>query len=115
MKNTTAIVALVMLALGPLGIASGATDSQHRTETVKFGDLDVTTERGASRLFQRLSSAANHVCRDFGDWHRPLMRSQRLQCESQAIGSAVGAIDAPAVTTVAREHGVEPRGTPATQ
>jgi UrcA family protein len=108
MNKTTALVALATLAFGPLTVASGATDPQHRTETVKFGDLDVSTGPGAARLFQRLSSAANHVCRDFGDWHPPVMRSQRLQCENQAIGSAVGALDAPAVTTIAREHGVEP-------
>jgi UrcA family protein len=115
MKNTTALVALATLAFGPLTLARGATDPQHRTELVKFADLDVTSERGAARLFQRLNSAANHVCRDFRDWHQPLMRSQRLECENQAIGAAVGAIDAPAVTNIAREHGVEPRNLPATR
>jgi UrcA family protein len=113
MKTTTTLVALATLALGHLTLARSATDPQHRTEIVKFSDLDVTSERGAARLFQRLNNAATRVCRDFGDWYQPLMRSQRLQCENQAIGAAVGAIDAPAVTHVAREHGVEPRARPA--
>ena len=113
MRETIAIVALATLACGHLSVARGATDTQKRTETVKFADLDVTTERGADRLYQRLSTAANHVCRDLGDGPLTVTRSERLACESQAVGSAVGIIDTPAVTTVAHAHGVEPLSAPA--
>jgi UrcA family protein len=113
MKKMTAIVALATFALGNLTVAHGESNPQQRSETVKFGDLDVNTERGATRLFERLSLAASRVCRDPDEGHLPVMRIQLMQCRHQAIGTAVGTVGAPAVTSIAREHGVEPLVSPA--
>jgi UrcA family protein len=112
MKEMTATLALALFALGNLTAAHGESNPQQRSETVKFGDLDLTTERGATRLFERLSLAASRVCSEPNEGYLPVMRIQLMQCRNQAIGTAVGALDAPAVTSIAREHGVEPLNPP---
>jgi UrcA family protein len=109
MKEMTAVLAVAAFALGNLRVAHGETNPQQRSETVKFADLDVNTERGATQLLARLGVAAGHVCRDPLEAHLADRRVQRMQCENRAIGAAVAAIDAPAVTALAREHGVEPQ------
>ena len=112
MKEMTATLALALFALGNLTVAHGESNPQQRSETVKFGDLDLTTERGATRLFERLSLAASRVCSDPNEGHLPVMRIELLQCRNQAIGTALGVVAAPALTSIAREHGVEPLNAP---
>jgi UrcA family protein len=111
MKEMTATLALALFALGNLTAAHGESNPQQRSETVKFGDLDLTTKRGATRLFERLSLAASRVCSDPNE-HLPVMRIELLQCRNQAIGTALGVVAAPALTSIARDHGVEPLNAP---
>jgi UrcA family protein len=111
MKEMTATLALTLFALGNLTVAHGESNPHERSETVRFGDLDVTTERGATRLFERLSLAASRVCSDPNE-HLPVMRIELLQCRNQAIGTALGVVAAPALTSIARDHGVEPLNAP---
>ena len=108
MKRLTATVALSTLVLSHLTIAHAETNAQHRSETVKFADLDIGSPGGARLLFQRLTSAAAHVCRDPGPSYVPDLLLQRDQCRDRAIGDAVATVDAPAVTAIAEAHGLHP-------
>ena len=106
MKYLTVTAALTMLALSHVSVALGETNTQRRSETVKFSDLDITGRAGATVLYQRLVTAAAHVCRDPMEGHRPELQAQRSRCRDQAVGDAVVTIDAPAVTTIAAQHGL---------
>ena len=106
MKYLTVTAALATLALSHLTVAHAETNTQRRSETVKFSDLDITSRAGATVLYQRLVTAAAHVCRDPGESHRPELQAQRSRCRDQAVGDAVVTIDTPAVTTIAAQHGL---------
>ena len=106
MKYLTTTVALGTLALSQLTIAHAETNTQRRSETVRFADLDITSAAGARLLFQRLTTAAAHVCRDPGPSRVPDLTLQRDQCRERAIGDAVATVAAPAVTTIAEQHGL---------
>jgi UrcA family protein len=69
---------------------------------VKYADLDLTSDAGASALLRRIEAAARQVC---GDPRvvQPLTRSTRIRhCNTQAIEHAVTAIGAPKVTLAYR-------------
>lgn len=104
MKYLTVSAALATLALSHLTVAHGEANTQRRSETVKFSDLDITSRGGATVLYQRLITAAEHVCRDPGESHLPDLGAQRTRCRDQAVGDAIVTVDAPAVTTIAEEH-----------
>lgn len=108
MKYLTATVALTALGLSHLSVAHSETNTQQRSETVKFSDLDISSPGGARLLFQRLTAAAARVCRDPGESHLPDLQLQAAQCRNQALGDAVATLDAPAVMRIAEEHGLHP-------
>ncbi len=67
------------------------------TVIVRYADLNVLTAHGATALYGRIRSAANHVCSSFD---RPLdLNSQALKrdCISQVIAKAVIEVNSPAL------------------
>jgi len=65
---------------------------------VPFGDLNLTTERGADALYARLTAAARQVCAANGLDIRDLQAYAAVRsCESQAIAHAVHDVQAPKV------------------
>src|SRR5579871_5165807 len=67
--NRIAVLVGGSLLLGTLGVAQAATPANTVTisnevpsVTVRYGDLNLATEAGAHKLYQRLSAAAQEVC-----------------------------------------------------
>lgn len=71
--------------------------------TVRYADLDITTEQGAHTLYRRIQSAAQAVCpsADFRDLERSAMSRS---CQEQAIARAVQAVSSPRLAAVYAVH-----------
>jgi UrcA family protein len=89
--------------------AGAAADAAHDpTAIVRYGDLDASTVQGATALYARIRSAAEHVCSSFD---RPLdLNSQALKtdCIRQAIAEGVAAVNEPALLMVYKANGGTP-------
>jgi UrcA family protein len=92
-------VALVLVGgLLAGGQALAADESDARTMSVTYRDLNLSTLAGANSLYQRIRGAARVVCSqpEYG------LRSQRLykDCYTDAISGAVAAVNNPNLTAV---------------
>jgi len=99
-----AAAALAMSALTPFAAAWAAAPAADAPSQVivKFADLDLATDVGASVLLRRIEAAAEHICGDPRGL-LPLDRSVRVQqCNTQVIAHAVADVGAPRVTLVYR-------------
>ncbi|MBV9344928.1 MAG: UrcA family protein [Gammaproteobacteria bacterium] len=65
-----------------------------RSETVKFADLNVSTQAGVETLYGRIHAAARRVCdQPPGEW-AAAVRS----CLAKAEGEAIGKVNLPLLT-----------------
>ena len=76
-------------ALACVLLASTAHADQVRAETVKFADLDLTTQVGVEALYDRIHAAARRVC------VQPGSLVPGSTCMRKAEGEAIGKVDAP--------------------
>lgn len=115
LKTLRAITALTAgaLAAGSLTtIARAASTTEPSSMTVFYGDLDINTVRGAAALYQRISFAAETVCRDLGPGRQLTLLSRHKSCVRSAIGDAVAYVNHSALTEYAASRGVAPAGAP---
>lgn len=104
-----ALGALAVLAAGSAALAQAsavpeivvrppprAPDADTPSETVRFGDLDISQPRGAEILVKRIRRAATHVCAaEKVDWNsNPTYRA----CLRKAASEAVAAVGNPVVS-----------------
>ncbi len=109
LRNLIATAAFSALAPGFSAVAAAADSPHTPTAIVKYGDLNVSTAEGATKLYGRIRSAAAHVCSSFD---RPLdLNSQALKadCIGQAIANGVAAVNEPALFMVYKANGGMPR------
>jgi UrcA family protein len=118
MKNLHTLLALTAVAGGALAAAglstSARADSTLAPPSLKvfYGDLDINNVHGAAVLYQRISFAAESVCRDMGRSRELAMMSRYSSCLHSAIGNAVQQVNRPAVTEYAASRGVIPADPP---
>ena len=118
MKNLHTLFALIVLAGGALATTGLSTIARAESTLappslkVFYGDLDINNVHGAAVLYQRLSFAAESVCRDVGRSRQLAMRSRYSTCVHSAISNAVQKVNRPAVTEYAASRGVVPADTP---
>jgi UrcA family protein len=118
MQNLNTLFAVTALASGAL--AAGSVSTVARAEsitappsiTVFYGDLDINNVRGAARLYQRISFAAETVCRDLGRGRQLTLLSRYKSCVRSAINDAVAYVNRSALTEYAASRGVGPAGAP---
>jgi UrcA family protein len=80
-------------ALACVLLASNAyADDQARSETVKFADLDLSTQVGVEALYDRIHAAARRVC------VQPGSLVSGSTCMRKAEGEAIGKVNAPLLT-----------------
>jgi len=85
-----------MLLAAVLVTSTAFADEQVRSETVKFGDLNVSTSAGAEALYVRIHAAAQRVCTTLSNevWARNSMRP----CIASAEAKAVEKVNLPLLT-----------------
>src|SRR3984957_14042852 len=85
--------------------ASDSTDA--RAFRVQYGDLNISTSRGAATLYGRIRTAAEAVCSPVnqGDLSSKMHRNA---CVSQSIAGAVGKINQPALFAVYNAKNARP-------
>jgi UrcA family protein len=75
------------------------------SETVKFDRAEFTTTSGANAVYDRINTAAWHVCRDMFEANTTPEALQRLHCIDELVDAAVKDVDNPKLTAVYREKG----------
>jgi UrcA family protein len=77
---------------------AAAPDTDVRSQTVKFGDLNLQSDAGLESLYQRIHAAARHVCQtdDPTLWSAYAM----LRCERKAEDGAITKLDVPGLTAL---------------
>lgn len=93
-----AAAVLGTLAAGFAGVSAAADDSEVRSETVHFADLNLSTPQGATALYRRIKWAARDVC----EWNDDLLEMQvnAQPCVDKAIADAVTRVGRPELTAV---------------
>jgi UrcA family protein len=81
------------------GFATAGQAAEFQQVHVNYGDLNVNSEAGAAVLYQRIRNAAEQVCGTFGV--RDLgAEAAAKACKTRAIGEAVAAVHAPALSQI---------------
>ena len=92
----TAILGAVSAGFATVATAGGLADV--RSETVQFGDLNLSNPQGAAQLYRRIVRAAHHVCGldsdDLGG-----QRAERI-CVDKAIADAVSKVGYPQLVDI---------------
>jgi UrcA family protein len=73
-------------------------------EVVRFEDLNLATNGGATRLFERIDRAAHEVCGDDGSPYQIYNARGIRKCEQASIETAVADLHQPKVTAVYDRH-----------
>ena len=84
--------AMAMVLACVLVASNAHAGDKPRSETVKFDDLNLSTQAGAEALYARIHRAALHVCNEPGEL------SITLACMKEAESKAIGKVNAPLLT-----------------
>jgi UrcA family protein len=110
MEKLPVLMTLAVLAASTVAATPVHASDDRRSETVRYGDLDLNNAAGAKTLFHRLYSAAADVCA------QPAGRGDHLavplyqHCLNEAMSDAVEAVGQPVLTSYAHAHGVPATG-----
>jgi UrcA family protein len=118
MKNLNTMLVVTAITAG--GLAAGTLSTIARADstiappsmTVFYGDLDIGNVHGAAVLYQRISFAAETVCRDLGRGRQLALVPRYKSCIHSAINGAVAYVNRSALTEYAASRGVVPAGAP---
>jgi UrcA family protein len=104
------LVAAAVLSALAVGFSAGAAaDAAHDpTAIVRYGDLDASTVQGATVLYARIRSAAEHVCSSFDQPLDLNSRALKTDCIRQAIAEGVAAVNERALLMVHKANGGTP-------
>ena len=98
------LLVVCALAIGS-SMANAAPALDVPSATVKYSDLNLTTDNGAHQLYKRISAAARVVCPD-ADLRDLSAFASSKTCQSEAIARAVRDVRSPRLAAVygARTH-----------
>jgi UrcA family protein len=109
LRGFIATAILSALASSFAAVCTGADSSDTRSETVKFGDLNVSNPEGAAALYRRIAAAANKVCSSFENDSRYIGSQASLNaCVHKAIADAVTKVGRPELITVYNSKNRQP-------
>ncbi len=90
-------------------VCTAADSSETRSQTVKYGDLNIWNPEGAAALYRRIATAANNVCRSFDVDSRYIGSQSSLNaCVHKAIADAVTKVNRPELFTVYNSKNRQP-------
>lgn len=105
MTKLPVLAAFAAIAAAPVAATYAEGNEVPRSETVRYGDLDLHNQEGAVTLFRRLRNAAADVCSNpTEDQYSSVPHYQR--CVAHAVGDAVASVGQPVLTTYAQARGV---------
>jgi UrcA family protein len=91
-RTILSCAAAMWLACG-LFASNAHADDQVRAETVKFADLNLSTQAGVEALYGRIHAAARRVC------EQPAGELAAVgPCMAKAVSQAIGKVNAPLLT-----------------
>jgi UrcA family protein len=95
-------------AIGAIGSAHAAAADDSPALTVRYSDLDLSTEQGSLTLYGRIVAAANQVC-GFEDSLQDMRGNLRAvavarACRNHAIAQAVRDVNSPKLASVHAER-----------
>ena len=98
----TKLYTAIYCTLGTAALCAASASVQAEdvpSKTVKFADLNITSQAGAKVLYGRIRAAARDVCRvsTVGD---PIMRPAVSACIEKAIDKAVKDVNSPVLTSL---------------
>jgi UrcA family protein len=101
---TTSATAAIFAAFAWTGAAHAtetrADASDAPSEVVKFDRADFSTTRGANEVYERINTAAWHVCRDMYEANTTPEALQRLHCIDELVDAAVKDVNNPKLTAI---------------
>ena len=104
--RTRSAAALIVLgacsAIGAAGVVRAA-GADARAFTVRYSDLDPSTDAGARALYARIAAAAYRVCAPDNMLSPDAMATARV-CREDAIARAVRDIHSPRLASLSAEH-----------
>lgn len=109
--NSTKHIALAAvvafgLSAAAFGAYAGQTDDVP-TRTVRYADLDLNTQKGATVLYNRIHEAAEQVC-GYDGWQPIAVAAPVRACVDKAVASSVHAMNNARLTGVYDgRHGVK--------
>jgi UrcA family protein len=108
-KSSYSLVAIFCAALAAgLGGPANATDLVGPDITVRYGDLAIDTEQGASTLLKRIEGAADRVCARL-DHGSLVSRRSAETCSRKVAAAAVNQVNHPMLLAVFNSaRGVSP-------
>src|ERR1700722_3815106 len=75
-------------------LLSTATTNSSVTHPVGYGDLDISTAKGAKTLYLRIRYAAETLCENAATWSK----KEGEACVNKAVNDAVARVNAPLLT-----------------
>jgi UrcA family protein len=82
-----ALISITMFAATTPVFAAPALDLIPISRVVRYGDLDLASERGKQRFEERIKSAVNQVCGD-ETYATKIEREHNKACKAKALASA---------------------------
>ena len=103
----TAIFSALASSFG--GACTAADSGDTRSETVKYGDLNISNPQGAAALYRRIVAAANNVCSSYEADSRYIGSQASLNtCIHKAITDAVTKVGRPELVAVYNSKNRQP-------
>jgi UrcA family protein len=99
LRGLIAAAVLGTLAAAFAGVSSAADNSEVRSETVHYADLNLSTPQGATALYRRIKWAARDVCGWIDD-DLLVMQVNAQPCVDKAIADAVARVGRPELTAI---------------
>ena len=94
-RSVLALSAFALLGWSASTLAAPSAVGTIATKTVRFKDLDLSTAEGAQKLYERITTAAQVVCRD-------AYYTEIRECRAHAVDEAVRSIGRPLLSSVHR-------------
>jgi UrcA family protein len=99
------VAAMGLLILGAAGMPLAAAPVIGPDVTVRFADLNINTEAGAEKLYERIRQAAARVC-PLPDLRPLAEHAAATRCRNEVVAQAVNRVSSAQLTAVyaARAH-----------
>jgi len=94
-RSVLALTTFALLGWSASTLAAPSAVGSIATKTVRFKDLDLATAEGAQKLYERITTAAQVVCREA---HYTEIR----ECRAHAVDEAVRSVGIPLLSSVHR-------------